>query len=179
MKILGEKSLSSKVERGLKILFAIILILDVITLGITSVSVFSELNSISIRENYLTRIILEIIISIIFLLTGIVALFIINGFIKIFNNLKKSKIFEKENVKNLSNISKSAIIIGTLYLICLIGVSILCAYFIEIDILSKFLLEILIFVFSIAFYILGIGIRILNSIYEKAIEYKSENDFTI
>ena len=179
MKILGEKSLSSTVESGLKILFLIITFLDIITLGITGVMIFSEFNSLSIRDNYLTRIILEAIIGLVFLLTGIFALLILHQFIKIFKNLRENKLFEKDNAKSLDKISKMSIIISILYLVCLIGVVVLLSYFNTIGLLSTFLLEILIFIFAIAFLILGIGIKILKSIYEKAIEYKDENDFTI
>ena len=38
---------------------------------------------------------------------------------------------------------------------------------------------ILTLVFAVAFLVFGIGIKILNYIYIKAIEYKEENDFTI
>ena len=41
------------------------------------------------------------------------------------------------------------------------------------------LIKTLILVFSVAFFIFGIGIKILNEVYKKAIEYKEENDFTI
>ena len=81
MKISGEKSLSSKVENGLKILFLVITLLDIVTLGVSGVAIFSELNSFSVRENYLTRIVLELIISVVLLLTGVVALFIIHSIV--------------------------------------------------------------------------------------------------
>ncbi len=179
MKILGEKSLSSKVEKGLKILFLIIVLLDIIALGITCTSAFFEFNSLSVRENFIIRIILEALIGFVVLLTGIVALFIINQFIKIFKNLKQNKLFEKDNSKYLNKISVMSIVIGSLYFIIFIGTSIFLKYFNLIDILSNFLLKILILVFSVSFLIFGIGIKILNCIYIKAIEYKKENDFTI
>ena len=179
MKILGEKSLSSKVENGLKILFLVIILLDVTTLGVAGIAIFSEFNSFSVRENYLTRIVLEAIISVVLLLTGIVALFIIHQFIKIFKNLKENKLFEKGNAKALNKICTMSIVIGSLYLICLVGVSILLEYFNTIDFLSSLLIKVLILVFAVAFLVFGIGIKILNYIYMKAIEYKEENDFTI
>ena len=179
MKISGEKSLSSKVENGLKVLFLVITLLDIVTLGVSGVAIFSELNSFSVRENYLTRIVLELIISVVLLLTGVVALFIIHQFIKIFKNLKENKLFEKDNAKNLNKICTMSIVIGSLYLICLVGVSILLEYFNTIDLLSSILIKVLILVFAVAFLVFGIGIKILNYIYIKAIEYKEENDFTI
>lgn len=179
MKILGENSLSSKTENGLRILFLIITILVIIVFSITSVMIFSELNSYSIRENYLFKIILEGIIGFVFITTGIVALFIINQFIKIFTNLKENRLFEKDNTKYLNNVSKLSIIIGILYLVCLVGVSIFLGRYSPFDLLNEVLIKILIFVFAIAFLIFGIGIKILNEIYKEAIRYKEENDFTI
>ena len=179
MKVLGEKSLSSKVEIGLKILFLIIVIIDIITVGVTAGSMFFQFNSFSVRENYTLRIVLETTIGLVFSLTGIVALYIIYQFIKIFRNLKVNKLFEKDNAKYLSKISLMSIVIGILYLICFIGVSIFFKYFNSMDFLSNFLLKTLILVFAVAFLIFGIGIKILNYIYLKAIEYKEENDFTI
>ena len=179
MKVLGEKSLSSKVEIGLKILFLIIVIIDIITVEVTAGSMFFQFNSFSVRENYTLRIVLETTIGLVFSLTGIVALYIIYQFIKIFRNLKVNKLFEKDNAKYLSKISLMSIVIGILYLICFIGVSIFFKYFNSMDFLSNFLLKTLILVFAVAFLIFGIGIKILNYIYLKAIEYKEENDFTI
>ena len=179
MKISGEKSLSSKVENGLKVLFLVITLLDIVTLGVSGVAIFSEFNSFSVRENYLTRIVLEAIISVVLLSTGIVALFIIHQFIKIFKNLKENKLFEKGNAKCLNKICTMSIVIGSLYLICLIGVCLLLEYFSTIDFFSSLLTKVLILVFAVAFLVFGIGIKILNYIYIKAIEYKEENDFTI
>ena len=179
VKILGENSLSSKTENGLRILFLIITVLVIITLGITSVMFFSDFNSYSIRENYLFKTILEGIVGFVFITTGIVALFIIKQFIKIFKNLEENRLFEKENSKYLSNVSKLSIVIGILYLICLIGISIFTGTYMSFDLLDEVLIKILIFVFAIAFLIFGIGIKILNEIYKEAIKYKEENDFTI
>ena len=86
---------------------------------------------------------------------------------------------EKDNTKYLNNVSKSSIIIGILYLICLVGVSIFLGRYSPFDLLNEVLIKILIFVFAIAFLIFGIGIKILNEIYKEAIRYKEENDFTI
>lgn len=179
MRILGENSLSSKTENGLRILFLVITVLVIVVLSVTSVIIFSEINSCSIRENYMFKTILEGIVGFVFITTGIVALFIINQFIKIFTNLKENKLFEKENSKYLSNVSKLSIIIGILYLICLIGISIIIGSYVSFDLLNEILIKILILVFAIAFLIFGIGIKILNEIYKEAIKHKEENDFTI
>ena len=179
MKILGEKSLSSKVEKGLNILFLLITLLDIIVLAIAGITLFSEFNSSTMRDNYLFKIVLEGAISFIFIATGIVALFIIYQFIKIFRNLKENKLFEKKNTNYLNKVSRLSIIIGFLYFICLVGINIFLKNYNSLDLLTDFLIKILILVFTIAFFIFGIGIKILNEVYKKAIEYKEENDFTI
>lgn len=179
MKILGEKSLSSKVENALKILFSIISLLDIIVLGVCSITLFSEYSSSSMIENYLSKIILMTIISIVFLTTGIVALFIIHKFIKIFRNLRDNKLFEEDNIKYLNQVSNLSVIIGILYFIVLLGVSIVLGKYVSFGLLSNVLIKVLISVFSIAFLIFGIGIKVVNEIYKKAIEYKEENDLTV
>lgn len=179
MKILGKKSLSSKVENGLKVLFFIIALLDIVVLGMSGLTIFSEFSSTWMVENYLLKIILIAIISIVLLSTGVVALFIINQFIKIFKNLRENKLFEKENINYLKKVSILSIVMGILYFIVFIGVSIILCNYIPFDSLSDLLIKILIFIFSIAFLVFGIGIRILNEIYKKAIEYKEENELTI
>ena len=131
------------------------------------------------RDNYIFKIVLEGTITFIFIATGIVALFIIYQFIKIFRNLKESKLFEKKNTNYLNKVSNLSIIIGFLYFMCLVGISIFLSNYNSLDLLTDFLIKILILVFSVAFFIFGIGIKILNEVYKKAIEYKEENDFTI
>lgn len=179
MKILGKKSLSSKVENGLKVLFCVITLLDIIVVATYIITLFLSHNKSLMTENYLLEVVLITIISMVFLSTGIVALFIIYEFIKIFRNLKENQIFEKNNIKYLNKVSILSIIMGILYLVCLIGVSGILSKYLSFDLLSNILIKVLIFVFSVAFLIFGIGIRILNEIYKRAIEYKEENDFTI
>lgn len=179
MKILGKKSLSSKVENGLKVLFCVITLLDIIVVATYIITLFLSHNKSLMTENYLLEVVLITIISMVFLSTGIVALFIIYEFIKIFRNLKENQIFEKNNIKYLNKVSILSIIMGILYLVCLIGVSSFLSKYLSFDLLSNILIKVLIFVFSVAFLIFGIGIRILNEIYKRAIEYKEENDFTI
>ena len=143
MKILGEKSLSSKVEHGLEAVFIIIALIDFVVLA-----------------------------------TGIVALYIISKFIKIFRNLKENKLFDNNNSNHLNKISISSIIIGILYFVIMVSLM----YYIKslaINIEVTILCSLLLGTFSIAFILLGIGIRILNEIYKKAIEYKEENDLTV
>ena len=86
-----------------------------------------------------------------------------------FKNLKKEVLFSKDNAKSLNMVSYSCFIISALYL----GMSIYIF-----SIIKNY-----IFAFStmlaIIFAVSGVGIKILNEIYKKAIECKEENDFTI
>ena len=141
MKILGEKSLSSKIEKGLKILFFIITLLDIITLTFTSITLFSEFNSSSMRNNYLSKIVLEGTISCIFISTGIVALFIIYQFILVFKNLRENKLFESNNIKYLRNVSRLSVVISILYICCLVATSIILRQYGMFDTLNNILIE--------------------------------------
>lgn len=179
MKILGEKSLSSKVELGLEILFLVIALVTIGGFLFCSAVLFLDFSSSDVRAQYLTRLILLSIISAVVIITGIVALFIIYQFIKIFKNLKENKVFEKENLTYLEKISKLSMIIGTLYFIILVGVSIVLNNFSEFGFLSNTLIKMVILILSGVFLIFGIGIKILNEIYKKAIKYKEENELTV
>ena len=92
MKILGEKSLSSKVIVGLKGLFTIISIVDLLVIE-TIVKVIIELIGMENVEKSVASLILFIMI----ITTGIIALFIIYQFIKIFQHLKDSDLFCENN----------------------------------------------------------------------------------
>ncbi|MCI9366396.1 MAG: DUF2975 domain-containing protein [Clostridia bacterium] len=179
MKILGEKSLSSKVEKALKAVFLIIALIEFIAFLFSCFTLYFEYNSYTMLKYYFPKVILITILIIVLLLTGIVALFIIYQFIKTFENLKKGKIFEKENIKYLDIVSKLSIIIGALYLIGLVAMGITLHRYVDFDSLATMLLEILVLIFSVVFFVFGIGIRILNEIYTRAIEYKEENDLMI
>lgn len=179
MKVLGEKSLSSKVELGLEILFLVIALVTVGVFIFCGSVLFLDFNSMEIRENYLTRIILLAVISIVVIGTGIVALFIIYQFIKIFKNLKENKIFDRDNLKHLEKISKLSIVIGILYFVILVGVAIVLNSFSEFGLLSNTLIKVIIFILSAVFIVFGTGIKILNEVYKTAINYKEENELTV
>jgi len=67
-------------------------------------------------------------------------------------------------------------VISTIYFITVVFViATITKYFQEFIYYILFSLTILAIIFVVA----GIGIKILNEIYKKAIEYKEENDFTI
>lgn len=172
MKILGEKSLTSKVKVGLIILFFIISIIDISVIGLMIKTMKNIIQQNDVQTNIFNFILFTIII-----ITGIIALFIINNFIKIFENLKNNELFSEKNSKRLNIISNNCFILSVFYLI--IGIfTILTAN----NYLTKDLIN-YIFIFSIIlmiiFIVAGIGIKILNEIYIKAIEFKEENDFTI
>ena len=164
MKILGEKSLSSKVIIGLNILFTTISIIDAVVLSIIAKIVTHIVMGEEIQNN-----ISDLVFFIMLISTGIIALFIIYQFIKIFKNLKKEVLFSNDNAKSLNIVSYSCFIISALYL----GMSIYTFSIIKNYIFAFSIMLAIIFAVS------GIGIKILNEIYKKAIEYKEENDFTI
>lgn len=168
MKILGEKSLSSKVIIGLNILFAIISLLDLLVLSL----ILKVTKNTTTLENK----IFEFIFFTLIILTGIIALYIIHQFIKIFKNLKSNILFSKDNSNRLNKTSNSCFIISTIYLVISVYT------FLNKNLsIKEIIYYILIFSITLMtiFVIFGIGIKILNEIYKKAIEYKEENDFTI
>lgn len=171
MKILGEKSLSSKVVLGLDVLFIIISFIDVIVLG----TLMKVIRNIIVEKNIQNNV-SDLTFFIMLIITGIIALYIIYQFIKIFINLKNNILFSIDNVKRLNIVSNSCFVISTVYLIMAT-----LMFFMLDTLIGEFIHYI--FVFSITlmviFVVSGIGIKILNEIYKKAIEYKEENDFTI
>lgn len=171
MKILGEKSLSSKVIVGLRILFAVISIIDIVVLSIIAKIVTHIVMLDNVSNN-----IFDLIVYIMIIITGIMALFIILQFIKIFNNLKENTLFCEDNSKRLNRISNSCFIMSSMYFI--ITILMFC---IMSNLTEAFIYYISAFsiVLTIIFIVSGIGIKILNEIYKKAVEYKEENDFTI
>lgn len=171
MKILGEKSLSSKVVVGLETLFFVISIIDIIVL-----SIIMKIGKHILMNENMSNNIFDLTVYLMIIITGIIALFIIYQFIKIFINLTKSIIFSKDNAKRLNIISNSCFIIALTYLIITVLV-----FFIIRNLMIEFIYYIFAFslTLTIIFLVSGIGIKILNEIYKKAIEYKEENDFTI
>ena len=171
MKILGEKSLSSKVIVGLNILFTVISIVDIVVLSI----IIKIVTHITIGEDIQNNI-SDLVFFIMIISTGIIALFIIYQFIKIFKNLKRDILFCEDNAKSLNIVSYSCFVISALYLVIAIFIF---------SIMKNLIGEFVHYIFAISiilmiiFAVSGVGIKILNEIYKKAIEYKEENDFTI
>ena len=171
MKILGEKSLSSKVIIGLEILFAIISLIDIVVLSI----IIKAVSHIVMNENIQSNI-FDLMFFILTIITGIIALFIIYQFIKIFKNLKSNILFSEDNAKRLNTVSSSCFIISVLYLIIAIFIFLIMSRLMEEFIYYVFIFSIMLMVI---FFVVGIGIKILREIYIKAIKSKEENDFTI
>lgn len=171
MKILGENSLSSRVIVGLNILFTIIFLTDMVVLSTIAKAIYSIIIKEDIESN-----ILNLTLFIMIIATGIIALFIIYQFIKIFKNLKKNILFCENNSKSLDIISKNCFIISAIYFIISIFLLLIIS-----NLIGEFIYFIFTFsiMFMVIFTVLGIGLKILNEIYKKAIEYKEENDFTI
>lgn len=171
MKIIGEKSLSSKVIVGLNILFAIISIIDIVVLSI----IIKVVGHIVMKENIQNNI-FDFTLWIMIIMTGLIALFVIYQFIKIFKNLKSNILFCENNAKRLNIISSSCFVISAIYLIIAILIFLIMS-----DLIGEFIYYIFAFsiILMVIFSVSGIGIKILNEIYKKAIEYKEENDFTI
>ena len=171
MKILGEKSLSSKVMVGLEVLFAIISFVDVVVLGLILKTITHIVRAENISNNLSDFYLLSMMIT-----TGIIALLIIGQFIKIFKNLKCNLLFCEENAKRLNTVSNSCFVISALYFIIAIW-----TFFIMNPEAGELIYYIFTFssILIVIFVISGIGIKILNEIYKKAIQYKEENDLTI
>ena len=171
MKILGEKSLSSKVIVGLKGLFTIISIVDLLVIE-TIVKVIIELIGMENVEKSVASLILFIMI----ITTGIIALFIIYQFIKIFGQLEKENIFSKAIEKRFLISAVSSIIIGIIYFINTL--------LIPSEVVGLEVTAIIVYVFfsvitAVIFLMFGIGLMKLREIYKTEIENKEENDLTI
>ena len=171
MKILGEKSLSSKVVVGLNILFTAISIVDIVVLSI----IIKIVTHITMGEDIQNNI-SDLVFFIMIISTGIIALFIIYQFIKIFKNLKRDILFCEDNAKSLNIVSYSCFVISALYLVIAIFIFLIMKNLTGEFIHYIFAISIML---MIIFAVSGVGVKILNEIYKKAIEYKEENDFTV
>lgn len=171
MKVLGKKSLSSKVTIGLVILFTLISIIDIWVLGMIMKVGIHIINGENIQNN-----VFDFTLFITIIITGIIALLIIYEFIKIFKNLQDNILFSLNNSKSLGIISNSCLVISVCYFVIAIFLFVITK-----NAMWEFIKYSLFFsiILMVIFVVSGIGIKILNEIYKKAIEYKEENDFTI
>ena len=168
MKVLGRGSIASFVEKFLIVL----LVLCVIAL-ITGL-VIGLVNWESIRSNLMIATILGIIY-----LSGFPALLLITAFINIFNALKKEEVFSLKNGKHLKTAYVTSMIIGVMYVINALLI-IVIPYITEKEITWEIGIG-MFYALAVAmvFLIFSVGLIVLNQIYEKAIEYKQENELTI
>lgn len=171
MKILGEKSLSSKVIVGLKGLFTIISVIDIAVFTV----IIKIIKHIVRNENMQSNI-FDLNLYAMMLLSGIIALFMIYQFIKIFNNLKNNDLFSTDSSNRLNIVKNSCFLISVVYCIIAILIFIIMNKMTEEFIHFMFVLSAIL---AIVFVVFGIGMKILNEIYKKAIEYKEENDLII
>lgn len=172
MKILGEKSLSSKVIVGLNILFIAISAIDILVLSIIAKVIMHIVRGENVQNNIGDLTLFSMIIT-----TGIIALFIIYQFIKIFQNLKSNILFCENNSKRLNTVSYSCFIISLLYFGITVFIGIILKT-LKYELMLHYILAFSVML-TIIFIVSGIGIKILNEIYKRAIKYKEENDFTI
>jgi len=99
---------------------------------------------------------------IILYLSGIVALFVIFKFIKLFETLKNNTPFIMENVKHLKAISACCLFIAVIYLI---GIFVFKSVFVA--------------VIFIMFIFVYLAFLIVSELFKQAVKYKEENDLTI
>ena len=152
MKVLGENSISSFVN----ILLKIILVLGIVVIICLPMLLNWYINYFPINHvNYYPMLV-------VLYLSGIVALFAILRFIKLFETLKNNTPFIMENVKNFKAISICCLVIAAIYLI---GIFVFK---------SAFVLVIFI-MFTIAY----LAFLIMAELFKQAVEYKEENDLTI
>ena len=168
MKILGKKSISSIIEK-----FLILLLIFGIGALITGL-IIGIARGGNLTDNLITSIVLGIIY-----LSGFPAIVLIVAFISIFNALKNEEIFSMKNAKCLKTAYSASLIMGIMYLINAILI-IIEPYVMHSEVswetcIGKFYA----LAVAMVFIIFGIGLIVLNKIYEKAIEYKNENELTI
>ncbi|AYE35222.1 DUF2975 domain-containing protein [Clostridium septicum] len=164
MKFYGEKSLSQilKITLNIAIIFGIVMTGDVFY------------NTFFNREKSLNT--NEKVVFVTLLIIGIISLFlIVLELRKIIGTLIESNPFVRENVVSFKKISVESFIIAGCYITNLIFNSNFKNFkFIYVDNSGIHTdMEFLIFLFA------GIFIFILAKVFEKAVEFKEENDFTI
>lgn len=164
MKYYGRKSMSAVLEMILNIT---LLIGAIATALIFYNTLFNMKEDIGMGMKILVIILLAVGISCVFL--------IVIELKRVMSTLVKADPFVRDNVRSLKRISVDCFIIGGCYLINFIFGSNLKEFqFIYID--SKGIhtdMEFIIFIFA------GCFIAILSKVFQQAVQYKEENDFTI
>lgn len=154
MKILGEKSMSSLVK----------LLLDIIYIGgiLILLSLPYSLNWYLSLSGYSVSIQIFYFLLGLLIVTGILALIIVNEIKKIFKTLKRKDPFISANVTSLKRMGISAFLISLFYVF-------------KIIFFNSFMTVIIIMVFIIA----GFFSIILAEVFSQAVAFKEDNDLTI
>ena len=164
MKYYGKKSMSAVLEM---ILYITLIIGAIATAMIFYNTLFNMKEDIGIGMKVLVIILLAVGISCVFL--------IVIELKRVMSTLVKADPFVRANVKSLKRISVDCFIIAGCYLINFIfGSNFKEFQFIYVD--SKGIhtdMEFIIFIFA------GCFIAILSKVFQQAVQYKEENDFTI
>lgn len=154
MKFLGEKSLSSIVK----------LLLDLIYIGgiLILLSLPYLLNWFLTLNGYYVSTKIYYFLFVLLIVTGILALVIVNEIRKIFNTLKRKDPFKMDNVISLKRMGISAFLISFFYIF-------------KIIFFNSFMTVIIVMVFIIA----GFFSIILAEVFSQAVTYKNDHDLTI
>lgn len=162
MKVIGKKSLSSIIMIFLEILL-VLCVIAILSGGIIAIENFSILISSKIAMT-----------ALVIYASSIPALVLIIQFISIFKTLKEGNVFQKQNIGKLKTSYVMSILIGIMYTFN--GIQLFLFYENK-DVITLYV--ILTYIIALVFLIFGIGLMVLSEIYQKAIEYKEENDLTI
>lgn len=162
MKVIGKKSLSSIIMIFLEILL-VLCVIAILSGGLIAIENFSMLISSKIAMT-----------ALVIYASSIPALVLIIQFISIFKTLKEGNVFQKQNIRKLKTSYVMSILIGIMYTFN--GIQLFLFYENK-DVITLYV--ILTYIIALVFLIFGIGLMVLSEIYQKAIEYKEENDLTI
>lgn len=164
MKVLGEKSLSSKVLVGLKMVFVVAVCLSLYLCFI----IYKDFRDIvNQAQNFGGE---EPVLTIGLLITAILFFIMLKYLIQFFRNLSKNVCFEEKNVEYLEKVMVVIFIASLVYL----GMTIL-----EMIFSSILAIKIFLWFLTLVIFCISVGLKIFIEIYRKAIEYKLENDFTV
>ena len=167
MKILGKKSLSSKLLTGVRIGIVLTIIIMLLIAMIT----FKDFRDVI--NGQLEKISETVLITGVFI-AGFLFIIMLVYLTSFFNNLKDEVCFDDCNIvllKRISNlVSGGSIIYGVMSVLHIIFVN----NYMDIITYNVFL-----WILTAIMVCASLGLKIFIEIYKKAIEFKKENDFTI
>ena len=169
MKILGEKSLSSKTLIAIKILFAtsILAFLDLCFV------IYKDIRDV-VTQSHISQTVSEFTLTIGIFISFIFFFILLKNIIRFFDNLKNNICFDDSNIKYLNKSMNMIFFAGLVYLAMAIIESCFCYPDTE-----SIALSILLWILTSIFLCTSIALKIFIEIFKKAIEFKKENDFTI